>query len=168
MKTLFAALALSLLATPALAQMVNGPVATLVPPRPGDMPLRPNAPGLHERAMGWRHGGPLAALSLEGRRTMQDAFHGAMVANRPDQDRVAAARDRVVELMGAERLDAGGLKRAMDDERDAAQAMKGRQQAALLGALQRLSPADRLAFAESSRNLRGRFERRGRKDLPIM
>ncbi len=141
---------------PALAQSTGG-----MPPR--EMMLRPG-------------GGPFATMSLEARRMMQDSRHDAMVANRADSDRVAAARDRMLDLLGAERFDAAAFKRAMDDEREASQAMKARQQAATLALVQRLSPADRKAFADGGRALRARVEGRmgmmkrrgprGGEDLP--
>ena len=129
-----------------LTLLASAPLLAQASPPPREM-MRPG-------------GGPFAAMSREGRRAIQDARHDAMVANRADSDRVAAARGRMLDLVGAERFDAAAFKRAMDDERDAAQAMKARQQGAMLGALQRLSASDRRTFADESRMLRARVEGR--------
>lgn len=101
---------------------------------------------------------PFAGMSQAGRR----AVIGAMRSDPADRDRVRTTRDRMLDLLSAERLDTGALRRAMDDERDAATAMHTRRQGALLQALQGLSVADRRAFVADARSIRGRFEgRRG-------
>ena len=124
---------------------------TPTPPTAPRAPLPPLPP-----QMGMAFG----AMSEAGRTAMMAARRGDRDADRADHDRVRTARDRMLGLLGAERLDAAALKRAMDDEREAANAMKARRQAALFTAFQSLSVADRKAFVEDARNLRHRVERR--------
>ena len=50
--------------------------------------------------------------------------------------------------------------RAMEDERRLVDAQHAKRQASLLAAIQKLSPADRKAFAEDARNARARVEAR--------
>lgn len=106
-----------------------------------------------------RGGNPLfASMSPTGRAIMRAALKNAdpHVA----QVETAAARDRWLALLDAERLDPVALRRAMDDEREAANTAKARHQAALLAGLQQLSLADRRAFVADARAMRARVESR--------
>ncbi len=142
LKAAAAALAIAAVAAPAMAQM---------PPPPG---MRAEGHGGGPREM------PFKGMSEPGRRTVMAAMRPDGPADRADHDRVRMARDRMLQVLGADRLDPVALRRAMDDERDAANAMKARRQGALLQALQGLSLADRRAFVDDARAMRGRFEGR--------
>lgn len=105
-------------------------------------------------------GPPFAGMSEPGRRAVMDAMHPGGPADRADHDRVRAARDRMLQVLSADRLDTAALRHAMDDEREAANAMKVRRSAALVQVLQGLSAGDRRAFVADARAMRGRFEGR--------
>ncbi len=113
-----------------------------------------------------RHGGrwgrghePFASLSEAGRATMREAFKGGG-DRKADHEAVAAARDRMLAVLDADRLDTGALKRAMDDERNAVNASRERQQAAMLAGFSKLSVADRKAFVADARALKARMAAR--------
>lgn len=141
----------------AVAALLAAPAVAQTPP-----PLV--APGgLHEgHAMrGGRHGGPgmaMRSLSPEGRQIMATAMREQ--ADQADRAALKAARDRVNELLGADRLDVAALRRAMDEERRLAGEQHQRRQEAMLGAFQKLSAADRKAFAADARTGRDRMGER--------
>lgn len=122
-----------------------------------------------DRGMG-RHGrggdhmgrGSFAGMSEAGREVMREAMRDRS-ERRADRDAVRAARDRMLTLLDAERLDAGALRRAMDEEREIANASRERKQAQLLAGFAKLSVADRRAFVASSRAMRERMEMRFRQ-----
>lgn len=145
MKLLIAAAAM-LTALPVLA------TASASPPQPGMNAAPAHAKGKHFR--------PFANMSEAGRRTMLAAMWPGGNADKADHDRVRASRDRMLGLLAADRLDPVALRRAMDDERAAANAMRARRQGAMLQAVQSLSIADRKAFVAEARSMRGRFEGR--------
>ncbi|MBV8971153.1 MAG: periplasmic heavy metal sensor [Sphingomonadaceae bacterium] len=121
------------------------PAVAQVAPPPGEM-----ADG------GERHGNPMfAGMSEAGRATMRAALRSA--DPRADKAATAAARDRMLAILEADRLDVPALRRAMDDEREAANAAKVRHQAALVAGLQQLSLADRRAFVANARAIRERI-----------
>ena len=108
-------------------------------------------------------------MSPEGQRTMTEAMRAARPADRDAaHDAVRAARDRMMALLSADRLDVAALKRSMDAERESVNAMKVRQQTAMLEAFQRLSAADRKAFVAGARSMRQRIEQKmgDRRDGP--
>ena len=107
---------------------------------------------------------PFAGMSEAGRRAVTEALHPSKNIDRGDRERVGAARDRMLAVLGADRLDPQALKRAMDDERDAATAMHARRQAAVLQALQGLSAADRREFVADAKAMRLRFEQMDKRD----
>ena len=127
--------------------------------------------GDHDDDRGPMHDrGPIfGSMSDAGRRVIMGAMYwmpgppGSPPVRSPDGDRdrnmVHAARDRILTLLAANRLDVVALRRAMDDERQAANQIKLRHQAAMLAAFQRLSPADRRAFVADARSMRERMER---------
>jgi|GEM_PF-2307839 len=138
LKAACAALALAV-AAPALAQ----PAAPTPP--------APPAPKVHIMRMspgmeGMRHLGRFEGMSPEGRRILAEA----MRPQRSPQDReaVKAARERVLGLIAAERLDVAAVRRAQAAERELVVRQHERQQAAMLEAYQKLSLADRRAFVE--------------------
>lgn len=106
-----------------------------------------------------QHGGMFSGLSDTGKATMREAMQ-AGGDPRSDRDAVKAARDRMLTTLEAERLDTSALKRAMDDERKAAQAGHERRQAAMLAGFTKLSAADRKAFVASARQMRDRMQMR--------
>ncbi|KAB7646358.1 periplasmic heavy metal sensor [Polymorphobacter fuscus] len=117
-------------------------------------------PGWHKGKRGDRRpGGMFAGLSEAGRATMRDAMK-AGGDPRSDRDAVKAARDRMLTVLDADRLDAGALKRAMDDERQAAQVGHDKRQAAMLAGFTKLSTADRKAFVANARAMKDRMEAR--------
>jgi Spy/CpxP family protein refolding chaperone len=99
------------------------------------------------------------SMSEAGRATMREAM-AAGDNRRAEHDQIKAARDRMLTLLEAERLDAGALKRAMDEERTIANASRERRQAAMLTAFGKLSVADRKAFVTDSRAMKSRMEER--------
>ncbi len=150
MKRVLAALLVLGLTVPAMAQM---------PPPPGDaMPDGPGGPG--GRSMRGPHGMQqmFASMSPAGRTTMMAAFKNA--DPRMAHEATKAARDQMLAVLDADRLDPVALKRAMDDEREAASAAKLKQQGAMLVAFQQLSLADRRAFVADARAMRARMDSR--------
>ena len=99
-----------------------------------------------------------AGMSEAGRTTMRAAMKSADA--RLGHEATSAARDRMLAILDADRLDPVALKRAMDDEREAATAAKVRHQAALIAGFQQLSLADRRAFVVNARAMRARMESR--------
>lgn len=156
MKTLAVGLMLAG-ATPVLAQVA-------APPAP---PAAPGAPMMRgPDGMGGRHGGMkghrFASMSEAGRATMREAMQAAG-DRQADRAAVKAARDRMLTVLDADRLDTAALKRAMDDERAAANASRERGQAAMLAGFSKLSAADRKAFVADARSMKDRVEKRMRK-----
>ena len=159
-----------LMATPALAQPADMPRQ---PPLHGEGGPAANGPA-GGRAMGEMRGRPgrlmrlrhhvenglYAGMSEEGRRSLSTAMRGNPADRIAERRAVSAARDKVMTLLEAERLDTAALKRAMDEERAAAEATHQRRQAAVFAALQRLSPADRKAFAANARAMKNRMDDR--------
>ncbi len=148
------------LAAPALAQ------AQMAPPAPGDRAMRAGPDGGGHRMMMRRHGGGMDmsgmfdALSPEGRKIMVDAMASAGSDRQAQHAQVRAARDRMMAILEADRLDTAALKRAMDDEQAASTAQRDRMQAAMIGGFTRLSVADRKAFVAYGRAMRNRMEAR--------
>lgn len=152
MKRVLAALLLLGATVPAMAQM----------PPPGDsMPdgSGPGGPGGRSSMRG-PHGMQrmLGSMSETGRSTMMAAMKS--VDPRMMHEATKAARDRMLAVLDADRLDPVALKRAMDDERESASAAKLKQQGAMLVAFQQLSLADRRAFVADARAMRARMDSR--------
>ncbi len=146
----------------ALALVATMPAIAQTPPAGQPMP--------YKRQMQGRAGGPVgmgmmdmrpafATLSEPGQAILRDAMRGAG-DRRVEHAAVRSARDRMLTILDADRLDTGALKKAMDDERSAAIAGRERTQAAMLAGFQKLSTADRKAFVNESRVLRARMESR--------
>ena len=138
-----------------LALLVAAPVvaqtAPSAPPRPA-MRLQPPEHGEGPMRFG--------NMSEAGRRTMMAAMEAARDGDEADRGRVRAARDRILTILDADRLDSVALRRTMDEERAASTAMKMRRQTAMTTAFERLSVADRRAFVADARTARGRVEGR--------
>ena len=125
-------------------------------------------PDGHGQGMMGGHGGPgmmggtLAGLTPEGRKILGDAMRD----NRGGEgrDAVDAARDKMLQLLEADRLDVPALRRAMGEEHRLAEAQQQRHQEAMLAAFQKLSLRDRKAFSVGMRNQHYRMEQM-RKDM---
>jgi len=145
-------------------------VAQMPPPPPGETMPGPDGAGRAPMRgpMGGHMGGPMGgmrgmqrmfgSMSEAGRATMTTAMRGT--DPRAGHMATKAARDRMLAVLDGDRLDPVALKRAMDDEREAATAAKVRRQAAMLGAFQQLSLADRRAFVADARAMRMRMDGR--------
>lgn len=107
-------------------------------------------------------GRAFASLSPEGRTIMRDAMHGS-VDRKQDHQAIMAARDRMLTVLDADKLDSAALKRAMDDERNVVNASRDRTQAAMQAGFAKLSVADRKAFVADARALKQRMEERVNK-----
>lgn len=99
-----------------------------------------------------------AAMSETGRATMLAAMRGMDMKTSAVE--VKAARDRMLAVLDAERLDPAALRHAMEDEQRAVNAQRDKRQTAMLTAFQQLSLADRRAFVADARQLRERVENR--------
>lgn len=133
-------------AAPVLAQAAPPPpgmAATATPPRYAEL----------------RGGGMFAGMSDAGRATMREAMQ-AGGDPRTEHEAVKAARDRMLTLLDADKLDTAALKRAMDDERRAAEVSREKRQAAMLAGFTKLSVADRKAFVTNARAMKDRMEQR--------
>ena len=116
--------------------------------------------GDHKRGGGDHGPGrAFASLSPEGRTIMREAMRGGS-DRRNDHEAVMAARDRMLTVLNADKLDTSALKRAMDDERNVVNASRDRTQASMLAGFARLSVADRKAFVADARALRQRMQDR--------
>lgn len=144
--------------TPMHGPMRGGPVAGA--PMPGG-PM--GGPGMPHHGMGGMDGmDPRAmfdSLSPEGRKIMIDAM--ASAGDRKSvHEQVRAARDHMLAVLDADRLDVGALKRAMDEEQASVNAQRDRMQQAMIGGFTRLSVADRKAFVAYARAMKNRMEAR--------
>ena len=95
-------------------------------------------------------------VSPEGRKILAEA----MRSGGGDRAAIRAARDRINTLVGADKLDVAGLKRAMNDERQLVDAQHVQRQQAMLAAVQKLSTEDRKAFAADASKARADVEKR--------
>jgi uncharacterized protein YPO0396 len=103
------------------------------------------------------HRGPMwPNVSAEGRAILRQTLGG----DPKDREATRAARDRINDIVGAEKLDVSALRRAMDDERRLVDSQHAKRQAGMLAAIQKLTPADRKAFAEDARRGRETVETR--------
>ncbi|WP_439533099.1 periplasmic heavy metal sensor [Polymorphobacter sp.] len=139
---------LLIVASPVLAQ-TPPPAATTASPEAG------KAQGQMRGKMGGRM---FSSLSEAGRATMREAMQASRQGN--DRTAVKAARDRMLTLLEADRLDTAALKRAMDEERTLAATSHERRQTAMLNAFTKLSVADRKAFVTEARQLRDKMQDR--------
>lgn len=105
-------------------------------------------------------GGAYAGMSTEGREAMRTAMRAGMEERRAELDKIKGARDRMLAVVEADRLDTAALKRAMDEERSIAAASHDRRQSAMLAALSKLSVEDRKAFVAGARSSRERMAER--------
>lgn len=136
-------IALALAALPAGAQPA---------PQPGAMP------GMGGAGQSFAHGGLLRDLSPAGRMVVRQALRSVGADGTHQQ--IEAIRAQMLDLIAADPLDAGALGRAMLAERNLALGQQARTQAAMLGAFQQLSLADRRAFVATAREVQARVEER--------
>lgn len=137
----FILLAAAMIAAPALAQ--SAPVA----------PAAPAAPATAQRPA------LFSDISPEGRATLQEAFR----AGWGDREAIKAARTEINALIGAEKLDVNAVRRAMEAEQKLVRTQQVRRQEATLAAVQKLSAADRKAFAVHAERGHAKFEGRAHK-----
>ena len=142
---LAALIAAPLISAPALAQ-----------PAPPPPPAAMAGPHGHGMAMGARM---FPSMSEAGRQAMQDAMQ-AGGNRRDDRQKMEAVRDKLLNVVAAERLDIAAVKRVMDEERALADATRQQRQTAMLAALQKLSPQDRQACVTDSRAMKSRMHQR--------
>ncbi|MEY2884972.1 MAG: hypothetical protein RL490_2696 [Pseudomonadota bacterium] len=157
MRATLAALALAV-AAPALAQ--SAPPA----PPPGAQPMVQKRMMLLRRGPGGGAGmmerGPtFATMSDAGQAIMRDALRAA-ADRKAEHDAVKAARDKLLAVLEADKLDNAALKRAADEERAAANAGRERAQATMIDAFNKLTVADRKAFVNETRVMKARMEQR--------
>lgn len=148
LKAACAALAVAI-AAPALAQVA--PPAPPAPP-PGPAVIR-ISPGMEGRRWVDRFEG----MSPEGRRILSEAMRPQMTPQ--DRQATKAARDRVLALIAADKLDVAAVRRAQAAERELVVRQHEKQQAAMLEAYQKLSLADRKAFVEGMQDQEDRMRR---------
>lgn len=152
LKTACAALALAV-AAPAFAQAT--PPAATDPKR--DVLIHRMSPGMK----GFHHMDRFEGMSAEGRATLRQAMKPK--PSPEEREAVRAARQRVLSLLAAERLDVAAVRRAQAAERELVVKQHERQQEAMLAAYQKLSAADRQAFAAGMRDREERMLERLKK-----
>jgi Spy/CpxP family protein refolding chaperone len=149
-----ATLGLLIVASPVLAQ-------TPPPASPSTSAATPEAAmGHHE---GRRGGRMFSSLSEAGRATMREAMQAS--SRRTERAEIKAARDKMLTILEADRLDTAALKRAMDEERSIAATSHEKRQTAMLGALTKLSVTDRKAFVTEARQMRANMQERMRERM---
>lgn len=155
LKAAGAALALAA-AAPAFSQTPPAPPAPASPAH-RDVKMHRMSPGME----GFHHMDRFFGMSAEGRA----ALRAAMKPQQTPQDReaVRAARQRVLNLLAADRLDVAAVRRAQAAERELVVKQHERQQEAMLAAYQKLSLADRKAFASGMRDREERMLERLKK-----
>ena len=145
------------LAAPALAEAADAPAADAPRVVKRVMVLNGSGSGHEAMAMG---GGMLHQLSPEGRDIMRQAMaSGPREVNRAA---VKAARNKMLDVLAAEKLDVAALRNAMTEERSIAARQQEANQAAMLAAFQKLSAADRKAFAASMQGMHRKLHIRTR------
>lgn len=146
-----AGLGLLLAASPVVTQSVLAQTST--PPQASE------ALAMKRDGHGGRMGGRMfSSLSEAGRATMMEAMKASDW--RGDRTAVRAARDRMLTVLEADKLDTGALKKAMEDERAISNASHDRRQSAMLAAFSKLSVEDRKAFVTEARQMRERMQER--------
>jgi len=141
--------------------IVASPVLAQTPPQATEAPrMKSDAMGHHGGRMGARM---FSSLSEAGRATMMDAMRASDV--RAEREQVRAARDKMLTVLDADKLDMGALKKAMDEERSLSAASHERRQAAMLAGFSKLSVQDRKAFVVEARQMREKMQERMRGQM---
>jgi Spy/CpxP family protein refolding chaperone len=144
LKVAGAALALAV-AAPTLAQAAAP--APPAPPAPGkDVLIHRFSPGMKS----FHHMDRFEGMTAEGRAILREAMRPQQSSQ--EREAVRSARQRVLNLLAADRLDVAAVRRAQAAERELVLKQHERQQEAMLAAYQKLSPADRKAFASGMRD----------------
>jgi Spy/CpxP family protein refolding chaperone len=147
----------ALLAAPILSGAALAQTAPQTPPAAPPAASQPGAEAYGGKRMMRMHRGPMwQNVSPEGRAILRETLQG----DPKDREATRAARDRINTIVGAERLDVSALRRAMEDERRLVDSQHAKRQASMLAAIQKLSAADRKAFAEDARRARADVEAR--------
>ena len=152
-----AALALTL-AAPLFAQAA--PPAAPASPMAGEPHVMKRVIIRNGHGMGGMHmgGGMMSKLSPEGRDILRQAMaEGPIAVNRAAID---AARKKMLDILAADRLDVAALRSAMSEERAITARQQETHQESMLAAFQKLSAADRKAFADSMRGMHMQMEMR--------
>lgn len=103
-------------------------------------------------------GGMLRQLSPEGRDIMRQAMAGG--PREVNREAVRTARKKMLDILSAEKLDVAALRGAMAEERAIAARQQEAHQALMLAGLQKLSAADRKAFAGSMQGMHMQMQMR--------
>lgn len=134
----------------ALALALAAPVvAQAAPPHPPvgrDVLIHRFSPGMK----GFHGMDRFEGMSAEGRAVLREAMRPQQTPQ--EREAVRAARQRVLNLLAADRLDVAAVRRAQAAERELVLKQHERQQEAMLAAYQKLSLADRKVFAGSMRD----------------
>lgn len=100
----------------------------------------------------------MQGVSPQGQKILRDARRAS--ADPASWGQIRAARDKVQALLAADRLDVPALKKAMEEESRIVEAGHARRRAGMLEAFQKLSAADRKAFAANASAARDKMEQR--------
>ncbi|WP_310496289.1 hypothetical protein [Sandarakinorhabdus sp.] len=155
----------------ALLLGLSGPVSAQSPPPA--LPTVPMAEGGHgghgvmggqgrHGMMGGRGARMFPSVSEAGRAIITEAMRAGADRNE-DRARVQVAREKILTLVEADRLDTAAIERAGKEERTAAMASHERRQAAMTAAFAKMSVADRKAFVTDMRANKDRMEQRMRQ-----
>lgn len=109
-----------------------------------------------ETAMERGRGNAFAGMSEAGQVTMRAAMRSGFEGRPEERTKIRAARDKMLAVVEADRLDTAALKRAMDEERAIAAESHVRRQDAMLAGLSKLSVEDRKVFVAGARASRER------------
>ncbi len=140
-----------------LAAATTAVVAQPAPPPPERAPMPARPDGDRPVIRRFMHGG-WGDLSAAGRDIMRAATQPpADFEQRRERER--ALDTRAAELLAAERLDVGAMRRVMDEKAAIRASADRERQQRLLEAYQRLSAADRKALADGMRSRGERFDR---------
>ena len=145
---------IAVLKATAVALLLSATAPTLAQSVPPVPPLTPMPPAPHVK-INSGHPRMFVELSPQGREIMREAMKAGY--DRDSKKAIKAARDRVLALIAADKLDVAAIRKAQAEERNLVMQKHARSQEAMLNAYQRLSLADRKAFAESMRDREDRM-----------
>jgi uncharacterized membrane protein len=145
---------------------LSGPAYAQTPPAAGGPSVREMPGGPGQRARGGPLRQALDAMSPEGRVAVLQSMRDSRPSVAEEEAMRQVRRDIIV-LMGADKLDAEALRKAMARERDLAQRNQARRHDVTVQTLQKLSAADRKIYvdtvarmADIGNDLRERFQDR--------
>lgn len=144
---IIAAISGALLSTPLLAQTAP---ATAPAAEAGDKAAHPKRDLHRARAK--------SNVSAEGRTILREVMKDQ---HRPEnRQKLKDARERISTILAADKLDVAALRQAMAAERQLVISQHQQRQEALIAAAQKLTPADRKAFAAEAHTGRQHMKRR--------